>query len=350
MRPPGRQLVSGWAQSRRACVRPRRRVSQSPAVGSGRIEIIRKELSALGGGIVSVSAQGVATQEVIRPLNGFPPLIAHARSRSRALVGPVGRVPSLPKLAAPLGRAELIGRQPDDRPGTTLELDAPRQPEHAVVPADSRVLSGSEGSRADRPADAPGRFARLVFRLGRHSWALTAALCALVDFAGVRGVDMAAQDYRVWAFRTHGIMLWDVNWYAGHTDVGYSLLFPALGGLIGAMPATALAATCSTWLFGRLVQGVGGWPSALAQLWFAAFAAADVVIGRGPFACALTFGLLAVVATHAQDHSFIAGVSALVASLFSPLGAMFLLIAAAAWARTLVGDARCRFSPAATAS
>jgi hypothetical protein len=283
---------------------------ESPTTGSGRIEIIRQELGALGRQRERLRSEPCDIGGD-RLLNGFPPPVADARS---------------------------IGPQPDDRPGTTLELDAPWQPEHseqpgqAVVP-DARVPSRGELATAG-PTTGGGWLARLVFQLGRHAWVVTAALCALVDFAGVRGVDMAAQDYRVWAFRAHGFMLWDVNWYAGHTDVGYSVLFPALGALTGAMPATALAATCSTWIFGRLVQGVGGWPSALARLWFAVFAAADVVIGRGPFACALTFGLLALLAARSK-HSFVAGGSALVASLFSPLGAMFLLIVAAAWAPSL---------------
>jgi hypothetical protein len=163
---------------------------------------------------------------------------------------------------------------------------------------------------------------------------LTAVLCGWVDLAGVRGVDLAAQDYRVWAFRVHGFMLWDVNWYGGHAQLGYSVLFPAVGGLVGAMPATAIAATFSSWLFGRLINGHGDWPSALAGLWFAVFVVADVVIGRGPFACALTLGLVAILAARA-NHSVIAGGAALLASLFSPLGAMFLLIVAAAWVQTL---------------
>jgi hypothetical protein len=170
-----------------------------------------------------------------------------------------------------------------------------------------------------------------VWFVAKYQWVVTLVLCGLVDIAGIRGVDLAAQDYRVWQFRTHGFTLWDVSWYGGHAAVGYSVLFPAFGALVGAMPATAIAAICSSWLFGKLVGPPRSWASALARLWFAVFVAGDVVVGQGPFACALALGLGSVLAVQRRRPGF-AGLAALAASMFSPLGAMFLLLVAVAWA------------------
>ena len=172
---------------------------------------------------------------------------------------------------------------------------------------------------------------RGVWFLAKYQWVVTMALCGVVDVAGIRGVDLAAQDYRVWQFRTHGFTLWDVSWYAGHAAVGYSVLFPAFGALVGAMPATAIAAICSSWLFGKVVGPARSWASVLARLWFAVFVVGDVVVGQGPFACALALGLGSVLAVRCRRAGF-AGLAALAVSLFSPLGALFLLLVAVAWA------------------
>ena len=172
---------------------------------------------------------------------------------------------------------------------------------------------------------------RGVWFLAKYQWVLTLALCGVVGSAGIRGVDLAAQEYRVWQFRTHGFTLWDVSWYGGHAGVGYSVLFPAFGALVGALQATAMAAICSSWLFGKLVGPARSWASVLARLWFAVFVVGDVVVGQGPFACALALGLASVLAVRCR-RAVLAGLAALAVSLFSPLGALFLLLVAAAWA------------------
>ena len=175
---------------------------------------------------------------------------------------------------------------------------------------------------------------RGLWLLAKYQWLLTMALCGAVDVAGIRGVDLAAQDYRVWQFRAHGFTLWDVSWYGGHAAVGYSVLFPAVGALVGALPATAIAAICSSWLFGALVGPARSWASVLARLWFAVFVVGDVIVGQGPFACALAFGLGSVLAVRRRRAS-VAGLAALAASMFSPLGALFLLLVAVAWAPSI---------------
>jgi hypothetical protein len=175
---------------------------------------------------------------------------------------------------------------------------------------------------------------RMGWWLSRHAWLVTAALCLLVLLVGLRGSDLAAQDYRVWSFRTHGFLLLDVGWYGGSSAIGYSVLFPAVASVAGASLTAAVACVTSTALFTRLFDSTTSRAVALARLWFSLFAAGDLVAGRGPFACSVAFGLGAVLAVTKQ-RSWIATMLAVLASLFSPLGALFLLIVAVAWAQSI---------------
>nr|MDT0667102.1 hypothetical protein [Micromonospora sp. DSM 115978] len=63
---------------------------------------------------------------------------------------------------------------------------------------------------------------------------------------GVSGPDTPAQEYRVWLFEHGGAMLWDDQWYGGHTIPGYSVLFPPLGALLGIKLLGTLACVAST--------------------------------------------------------------------------------------------------------
>ena len=175
---------------------------------------------------------------------------------------------------------------------------------------------------------------RTVWWLGRHAALVTAVLCSVVAVVGFRGGDYPAQDYRAFMFGAHGFLIWDVNWYGGHALLGYSVLFPAVGWALGTVPATALACTMSTALFGRLIGRADNWPAVVARLWFAVFVVGDLIVGRAPFACATTAGLVAVLAIRAR-HGWLGAAAAVVASLFSPLGAAFLLLVAVAWAPSL---------------
>jgi len=180
----------------------------------------------------------------------------------------------------------------------------------------------------------PRRPSRAVWWLGKHSVLVTAVLCLVVAVVGFRGGDYPAQDYRAFMFGAHGFLIWDVNWYGGHALLGYSVLFPAVGWALGTVPAAAIACTVSTALFGRLVGRADNWPAVIARLWFAVFVVGDLIVGRAPFACAVTAGLGAVLAVRAR-HAWLGAAAAIIASLFSPLGAAFLLLVAVAWAPTL---------------
>lgn len=170
----------------------------------------------------------------------------------------------------------------------------------------------------------------VVLFLSDHAWLVTLSLATIVALVGFRGGDFPAQDYRAWVFKTHGFLIWDVNWYGGHADLGYSVLAPVVGAVLGTVPTIALACVLSTVLFGRLVGRSSSWACVVARLWFAVFVVGDLIIGRGPFACSVTFALAAVLMVR-HDERWLGLIAAVITSLFSPLGALFLLLVAAAW-------------------
>ena len=55
--------------------------------------------------------------------------------------------------------------------------------------------------------------------------------------------DLAAASYRSDLFARVGFTLWDNGWYGGHHLLGYSLLAPALGALLGPRLLAALSMT-----------------------------------------------------------------------------------------------------------
>jgi len=215
----------------------------------------------------------------------------------------------------------------DELDDLRLEVPPPRHPDGAPPGGDT----GAAGSRGWRAAD---RWRRGLWALAADAPVLTAALCAVIAAVGFRGGDYPAQDYRAFMFGAHGFLIWDVNWYGGHALLGYSVLFPAVGWMLGTVPATALACITSTYLFGRLVGRADNWASVVARLWFAVFVVGDLIVGRAPVACAVTASLAAVLAVRAK-RPWLGAAAAVIASLFSPLGAAFLLLLAIAWAPSL---------------
>ena len=143
--------------------------------------------------------------------------------------------------------------------------------------------------------------------------------------------DLAAQEYR--AGLVHGVRLglWDNGWYAGHHTPAYSVLFPPLGAAIGVRLAGALAAVAATVLFARLARR--HWapgPANAAALWFAAATVATLMTGRLTFLLGAATALGALLALGAGRRVAAAAFAAL-AALCSPVAALFLLLAVAAW-------------------
>jgi hypothetical protein len=186
-----------------------------------------------------------------------------------------------------------------------------------------------------------GRAVAVVVRW--QPWLLTAALCAICVGFGLTGPDTPAQEYRIWLFEHGGAVLWDDQWYGGHTIPGYSVLFPPLGALLGLQLLGTLACIASTVFTTRLLRGrslswayvrprvlatTGGevdFGHDLALVWFAAATVANLVVGRLPFALGMAFGAVALVGVR-ERRGRLAWAGTVCSSLASPLAGGFMLL------------------------
>ncbi|CAO5189966.1 Integral membrane protein [Frankia sp. AiPs1] len=219
----------------------------------------------------------------------------------------------------------------------------------APVDQQSAADAAPSGPASAPPAQTPflalepprqrGRFVRGLLVVAaivrRWPWTVTAALCLLCLLLRVTGPDTPAQEYRVWLFRHGGPVLWDDQWYGGHTIPGYSVLFPPLGALLGAELLGALACLASTVIVTRLLRG----PRVrrghdLVLVWFAVATVSNLVVGRMPFALGMAFGALALLGVR-ERRTRLAWAGAVLSSLASPLAAGFVLLVGAALLPTI---------------
>lgn len=186
--------------------------------------------------------------------------------------------------------------------------------------ASEPVLVGSAAIPGRRTAGDGWSSAALVASL-----ALLASLLAMA--AGWRGEDLPAQIYRMDLVRHHGLVLWDNQWFAGHPTLGYSVLAPVLGALIGPLPLAAASGLAAAVLFDRIVTGTFGSSARVGSIWFAIGTVSNLVVGRVTFALGLALALGAVLAMQHGRRTLAAGL-ALLTPLASPLAGLFLAIAA----------------------
>jgi hypothetical protein len=144
-------------------------------------------------------------------------------------------------------------------------------------------------------------------------------------------VDLAAQLFRVELFASDGFLAWNNYWYGGHYLLGYSLLFPPLGAVVGASVAGGLAAVAATGLFGLLARRHYGPRAHLATLWFGAGMIATLLSGRLTFALGVAIGLAALLALDSR-RPWAAAPLAAATSFASPVAGFFLLLIGAALA------------------
>jgi hypothetical protein len=164
---------------------------------------------------------------------------------------------------------------------------------------------------------------------------LALVLASTVWLLGWRGVDQAAQFYRVMQFKAHGLMLLDAGWYGGNFPLGYSVLAPAIGAAVGIPVAFIAAAALATWAFDRMVSfNLGSRP--LGTWYFAISTVLPVAIGQLPFLWGEAFGLAALVALQRGRRPLALGLGIL-AALCSPLAAAFLAMVCLAWAAYATG-------------
>ena len=164
-----------------------------------------------------------------------------------------------------------------------------------------------------------------------------AALPALVLAAGLALLwlvlapptpDLAAQVYRSTLFGSEGYEIYDSSWYGGHNLLGYSLVFPPLGALLGPRLVGAIAVTASVVCFSLLLRDRFT-PAAIraATVWFALAAIGDLMIGRITFSLGVAVGLGALLAWD-RGRAGIAVALAVACAATSPVAGLFMVLAA----------------------
>lgn len=160
--------------------------------------------------------------------------------------------------------------------------------------------------------------------------ALSVVLTAIVTVLGRHGTDVAAQAYRVNQLHTHGLQLWNVDWFGGNFPLGYSVLTPPIGALIGLAATGILFAGAATWAFDRIVRDTmrrrrwGCWS-------FAVSAGVQVAVGQVAFLSGETFALLGVLAL-LRRRRLAASALLVMSALCSGEALVFATIGVAAWA------------------
>ena len=169
--------------------------------------------------------------------------------------------------------------------------------------------------------------------------AIAAAFALAYVIASPASGDLAAHTFRAHLFALDPFGVWNNYWYDGHHTVGYSLLFPAAAAALTPQLAAAIAAVGTAALFEPIAYrhwGRNGW---LGATLFGAATATDLFTGRLAFA----FGALpAVGAVLALDRKrpAMASALALISALCSPVAALFVGLAGAAYALGTIARTR----------
>jgi hypothetical protein len=162
---------------------------------------------------------------------------------------------------------------------------------------------------------------------------LAAALAIAYLILQPSSVDLAAQTFRADLFDAHGLLIWNNYWYAGHYLLGYSVLFPPLGALLGPRVVGALAVVASAALFAAIAYRRYGDRAWLGVLWLGAATATMLMANRLTFALGTAIALGALLAAQRGRAALATGLAAL-SGLGSPVAAVFVAIGGGALAVT----------------
>jgi len=153
--------------------------------------------------------------------------------------------------------------------------------------------------------------------------------------------DLAAQEYRTGLWRREGFAIWDAQWYGGHHEPGYSLLFGPLAALLGPRALGFVAGVVAVAALTVIARRQERFPRLVGWL-FAAGVMTNVLIGRVPFVLGIALGALAWLCADAQRRRpamlALAALLALATVWASPPAGLFLALAGAA--RRLSGERR----------
>jgi hypothetical protein len=177
----------------------------------------------------------------------------------------------------------------------------------------------------------------------KRPWALALALAVPLTIVYLMwmppAADLSAAIYRSDLFARVGFTLRDHGWYAvhGHYLLGYSLLSPALGALLGVRVLLACSALASSVLFGLIAERAFGLAAGQAAACvFALGICAELLSGRVPYDLGFTIALGAVLALM-RGRLALALLLTVLTSVASPVAGAFLALAflarALAWTR-----------------
>ena len=154
--------------------------------------------------------------------------------------------------------------------------------------------------------------------------ATIAAIAYLI--ASPPAADLAAASYRADLFARNGFALWDNGWYGGHALIGYSLLSPALGALLGVGVLLALSTVVAAGLFALIAERAFARPAAFAAAaLFALSLSGELLSGRVPYVLGLALALGALLALQ-RARLGLALLAAVATSLASPIAGAFLAL------------------------
>ncbi|MGH2953442.1 MAG: hypothetical protein ACRDK9_05390 [Solirubrobacterales bacterium] len=169
------------------------------------------------------------------------------------------------------------------------------------------------------------------------STAVAAVLAAVYLAWAPPSQDLAAATFRADLFSEHGFAFWNDVWYSGHYLFAYSVLYPALGALLGVRVTAALAVVAAAALFAALAERRFPDRALLPSLWFAVGVSSWLLTGRVPFLVGVPLGLGALLALD-RGWLAVAGLLAAASSLASPVAGLFVALAGVALA--LAGQVR----------
>ena len=213
---------------------------------------------------------------------------------------------------------------------------------HAAIPAAHEPVRRAGGASSTHPLGRP--------------WALALAiaipLVTVYLIWAPPAADLAAAVYRSDLFARVGFALRDNGWYAvhGHYLLGYSLLSPALGALLGVRVVLALSALAASILFGLIAERAFGLAAGrVAAAVFAIGICAELFSGRVPYDLGFAIGLGSVLALM-RARFVLALVLAVLTSVASPVAGLFLALAFLAWTLAVQTSGRSSEPPAQSAN